>query len=41
MLLTPADSVEDAFALARQDLPPKARGAVMPRATSTIPYLNN
>jgi nickel-dependent lactate racemase len=41
MLLTPASSVEEAFSLARKDLPPTPRGAVMPQATSTIPYLNN
>jgi hypothetical protein len=41
MLLTPASSVEEAFELAREYLPAKSKGAVMPRATSTIPYLTN
>jgi nickel-dependent lactate racemase len=40
LLLTPAASIEEAFASVIPDLPPKPRGAVMPNASSTIPYLS-
>ncbi len=39
LLLTPAASVEEAFASVSPNLPPNPRVAVMPNASSTIPYL--
>ena len=41
LLLAPADSIEDALGLALPDLPARARVAVMPRASSTIPLVLN
>jgi nickel-dependent lactate racemase len=41
LLLTPAESIEEALRLALPDLPAHARVAVMPRASATIPLALN
>jgi nickel-dependent lactate racemase len=39
LLLTPAASIDEALAIALADLPADARVGIMPRASSTIPYV--
>ena len=39
LLLTPAGSIDQALAAALPDLPADARVGIMPRASSTMPYI--